>query len=131
MKIGLSFSRCVADIVQGVVDIEDVLVIVARTDFDPTIEEQWNSIWQGYEARGEWYGLDHDATQQVTLDLWNEGKLHQPRKFGAYPTRRPEFWLEAVLPSSELERNPAAKAAWTKFQNIAALTNVDIDESYQ
>lgn len=131
MKIGLSFSRCVADIVQGTVDIHDVLVVVARTDFDPNINEQWNSIWHGYESRGEWYGLDHDATKQVTLDLWNLGKLHQPRKFGAFPSRRPEFWLEAVLPSSELERNPAAKAAWNKFQNIAALTDVEIDDQYQ
>jgi hypothetical protein len=131
MKIGLSFSRCIADIVEGRVDADDVLVIVARTDFDPTIPEQWKSIWQGYHDRGEWYGLDHDTVFDTTLELWNDGKLHQPRKFGAWPSRRPEFWLEAVLPSSELERNPAAKAAWSKFQTIAGLTNVDIDESYQ
>jgi hypothetical protein len=35
--------------------------------------------------------------------------------------RRPEIWLEAVLPNSELENNPAAKAAWDKFQTIASL----------
>ena len=35
MKIGLSYSRCVRDIVDGVVDIDDVLIIIARTNFDP------------------------------------------------------------------------------------------------
>ena len=35
MKIGLSYSRCVLDIVEERVDINDVLVIIARTKFDP------------------------------------------------------------------------------------------------
>jgi len=65
------------------------------------------------------------------FELWESGKLHQPRKFGAHPSRRPEIWLEAVLPSSELEKNPAAKAAWAKFQTVASLTNVDLDDKYK
>ena len=44
MKIGLSYSRCVRDIVDRVVDIADVLVIIARTDFDPHDDAQWSSI---------------------------------------------------------------------------------------
>ena len=35
MKIGLSLSRCMRDILEERVDIKDVLVIVARTDVDP------------------------------------------------------------------------------------------------
>ena len=35
MKIGLSYSRCIRDIVDGTVDINDVLIVIARTDFDP------------------------------------------------------------------------------------------------
>jgi hypothetical protein len=57
--------------------------------------------------------------------------MHQPRKFGAHPTRRSEIWLEAVLPSSELERNPAAKDAWDRFQTVAGLANVSLDKEYQ
>ena len=52
MKIGLSYSRCVLDIVEGRVDIEDVLVVVARTNFDPTDDTQWTGIWQGYTLGG-------------------------------------------------------------------------------
>jgi hypothetical protein len=149
MKIGLSYSRCVRDIVDGVVDIEDVLVLITRTDFDPNVDVEWQSIWQGYgggtnniSMRGifssgsnpEWAGYGDEMEskfREVSIELWNQGKFHQPRKFGAHPRRRPEIWLETVLPSSELELNPAAKAAWDKFQTVAGLTNVELDKDYR
>lgn len=140
MKIGLSYSRCVLDIVEGRVDAEDVLVLITRTDFDPNDDTQWEGIWQGYTRGGlsnpEWAHWAHikDAENKfrnVSIMLWQDGKLHQPRKFGAYPSRRPEIWLEAVLPSSELENNQAAKKAWDNFQVIAGLSNVTIDKDYQ
>jgi hypothetical protein len=139
MKIGLSYSRCVRDIVDGVVDIADVLIIISRTDFDPHDNEQWQGIWQGYHQRGGWsqpeWGHyaeeDEDRFRSVSIELWETGKLHQPRKFGAHPARRPEIWLEAVLPSSELKKNPAAKIAWDKFQTVAGLTNVNLDKEYK
>ena len=139
MKIGLSYSRCVRDIVDGVVNIDDVLIIISRTDFDPHDNEQWQGIWQGYHQRGGWsqpeWGHyaeeDEDRFRSVSIELWESGKLHQPRKFGAHPSRRPEIWLEAVLPSSELKKNPAAKIAWDKFQTIAGLTNVNLDKEYK
>jgi hypothetical protein len=139
MKIGLSYSRCIRDIVDGVVDISDVLLIIARTDFDPHDDEQWSQIWQGYRMRQgwsnpEWYDYaeeDEDRFRSVSIELWESGKFHQPRKFGAHPSRRPEIWLEAVLPNSELENNPAAKAAWDKFQTVAGLTSVELDDQYR
>jgi hypothetical protein len=129
--------------VDGDVDIRDVLVIISRTDFDPRDDEQWAGIWQGYGggqtfgspfSSPEWMDYppeDEVKFRQVSIDLWNRGKLHQPRKFGTKPARRPEIWLEAVLPSSELQHNPAAKDAWDKFQTIAGLTNVKINKDYQ
>jgi len=143
LKIGLSYSRCVRDIVDGRVDIDDVLVIIARTDFDPNDDTQWSGIWDDYgggQRLGGIFGghewMDYSAEdehkfRQVSIDLWKQGKFHQPRKFGAYPARRPEIWLEAVLPSSELQRNPAAKDAWDKFQVVASLTNVKLNKEYQ
>lgn len=139
MKIGLSYSRCVRDIVDGVVDIDDVLIIIARTDFDPHDDDQWSGIWHGYHGASmfsnpEWASYpdeDEDRFRSVSIELWESGKLHQPRKFGAHPRRRPEIWLETVLPSEELELNPAAKAAWDKFQTIARLTNVNLDKEYK
>jgi hypothetical protein len=126
-----------------VVDINDVLIVIARTDFDPHNDEQWKGIWEGYGG-GQQFGspfsnpewIDYPAEdevkfRQVSIALWQQGKFHQPRKFGARPQRRSEFWLETCLPSSELERNPAAKIAWNKFQTIAGLTNVKLDKDYQ
>lgn len=135
MRVGLSFSRCVRDIVDGIVDIEDVLVVIARTDFDPNNDTQWASIWTGYHWNNPEWGNYPDEDEQkfrnVSIELWNEGKLHQPRKFGAHPSRRSEFWLETVLPSEELDRNSAVKKAWDNFQVIAGLTNTKLDKDYQ
>jgi hypothetical protein len=143
MKIGLSYSRCIRDIVDGVVDISDVLVVIARTNFDPHDDEQWKGIWEGYGggqtfggswSNPEWidYPAEDEAKfRQVSIDLWEQGKFHQPRQFGAHPTRRSEYWLETCLPDSELERNPAAKIAWDKFQVVAGLANITLDKEYQ
>ena len=146
MKIGLSYSRCVRDIVDGKVDIDDVLVLITRTDFDPHNDDQWSSIWLGYgggtestfsgsffsQSNPEWAGYtDEDQFRSVSIELWERGLLHQPRKFGAHPARRPEIWLEAVLPNSELEKNPSAKMAWDKFQTIAGLASVELDDKYR
>ncbi len=148
MKIGLSYSRCIRDIVEGKVDINDVLVIIARTDFDPHNDNQWRGIWQGYGGgsdanlmRGffggsnpEWAGFtddDEDLFRSVSIELWESGKLHQPRKFGAHPRRMSYYWLETILPSDELENNLAAKKAFEQFQIVAGLTNTKLDkESY-
>jgi hypothetical protein len=141
MKVGLSYSRCILDIVEGRVDINDVLVVIARTDFDPNDDKQWSGIWAGYCQGGmshaEWGDYDffnkedEDKFRAVSIMLWLDGKFHQPRKFGAHPARRHEYWLETVLPESELERNPAAKKAWDQFQVIAGLSNIGIDKTYQ
>ena len=141
MKIGLSYSRCVLDIVEGRVDMDDVLVLITRTNFDPRDDGQWQGIWEGYTLGGlsnpEWADYDlhnkehEDKFRSISCMLYEDGKMHQPRKFGAHPRRRPEIWLEAVLPNSELEANPTAKLAWEKFQTIASLSGVDLNDKYQ
>jgi hypothetical protein len=132
MKIGLSLSRCIRDIVEGRVDINDVLILITRTDFDPTVPEQWDSIWDGYTSMNpEWYGLDESAVKAVIMDLWETGRVHQPRKFGARPIRRREIWLESVLVDKDLEARPAVKEAWDQFQMLAGLTSTTMDKSYQ
>ncbi len=142
MKIGLSYSRCVRDIVEGRVDIGDVLVVITRTDFDPENDVQWQGIWQGY-CRGsmfnmnmEWSGYDYEDPEHeklfrdVSIELKNLGKLHQPRQFGAHPRRLPYIWLETILPSEELDKNPTLKGAWEKFQTLSGLTGTDLNEDH-
>jgi hypothetical protein len=122
MKIGLSLSRCVRDIVEGHVDVEDVLLLITRTDFDPTVDEQWDNIWAGYTTiNPEWYDLEHDDVKSVIMNLWEDGKIHQPRKFGARPRRLPYYWLETVVSDEDLEHSPVVKDAWDKFQIVSGL----------
>ena len=113
------------DIVDGTVDIRDVLVVISRTDFDPNNDEQWKGIWEGYRyVNPEWYNYpeeSEDVFRSVALNLYSAGKLHQPRQFGARPMRLPYYWLEASLPNSELESRPAVKKAWEQFQVTAGL----------
>lgn len=130
MKIGLSYSRCVRDIVDGIVDMDDVLVIVARTDFDPQDNEQWAGIWEGYHgshglSNPEWANYpneDEDRFRSVSIELWKSGKLHQPRKFNAHPRRLPYYWLETFAPEEEVAKNPSALLAWEKYKLIAGLS---------
>jgi len=138
VKVGLSYSRCVRDIVDGVVDIDDVLIVIARTNFNPLVDEEWSDIWHGYHSRSGWSNPewgnytdeDEDRFRSVSIELWESGRLHQPRKFGARAVRRSEIWLETVLVDEDLENRPAVKAAWDQFQMLAGLTNTTMDKDY-
>jgi hypothetical protein len=141
MKIGLSYSRCVLDIVEGRVDIKDVLVIIARTKFDPNDDEQWAGIWDGYTLGGlsnpEWSHYAYDSKEDeakfrdVSIKLWEQGKFHQPRQFGAHPRRLSYFWLEVGLQSEDIDSNPAVKKAWEQFQILAGLSiNKTVEDDF-
>ena len=130
MKVGLSLSRCVADIYEGNVDILDVLVVVARTDFDPENDQHWDAICQGYHhgcawSHPEWYRFGDDAEQDIRdicISLKTSGKLHQPRQFGTHPPRLDYIWLDTFAPREEIANNPATLKAWENYKMLAGLT---------
>jgi len=79
----------------------------------------------------EWIGYkdeDEDRFRRVSIELWETGRLHQPRKFGTHPRRLPYVWLETVLSDDQIDSNPAAKLAWEHFQTVAGLTGVRLDQ---
>ena len=127
MKIGLSLSRCMRDILEEEVDIADVLVIIARTDIDPHDAEHWAQIWNGYLYGGlshaEWAGLEdrEEAMRDILISLFDSGKLHQPRQFGAHPARLRQYWLDCIVPKNEM--TPAEQKAWDNYQMIAGLSS--------
>jgi hypothetical protein len=134
MKVGTSLSRCVRDIYEDVVDIDDVLVIVARTDFDPENDTHWTSIWRGYAggngkgslySQPEWASIpveDEQAVRDICVKLKRMGKLHQPRQFGAHPPRLTHYWYDVILSESVVDSNPAVQAAWKNYKTIAGLS---------
>jgi hypothetical protein len=126
MKIGLSLSRCMRDIFNGTVDEQDVLVIVARTDFDPHNDNHWTQIWDGYTLGGlsnpEWEDFVDEETdfRSMAIRLYDGGKIHQPRQFKAHPPRMPYYWLDCVVPENEM--TPAQQKAWDNYQLITGLS---------
>jgi hypothetical protein len=132
MKIGTSLSRCVRDIFEGKIDIDDVLVVIARTDFDPENDKHWTGIWKGYAGDGsgsvwshpEWYGFsEHEQKfRDICINLKKRGKLHQPRQYGAFPPRLNEYWYDVILTADVVDNNPAAKKAWENYKLIAGLS---------
>jgi hypothetical protein len=130
MKVGFSYSRCVRDIVDGTVDINDVLVIVARTDFDPRDDTQWSGIWAGYGggqnpgglwSQPEWAGHTNESRfREISIALWESGKLHQPRRFGAKPTRSNHAWVDTG-PIGVEHQPRAVQDAWNQYQVLASL----------
>jgi hypothetical protein len=78
----------------------------------------------------EWAGLEEEDVKKVVMDLWEDGKIHQPRMFGASPRRMGYYWVETVLPMSELDEKPMVKDAWEKFQVLAGLASVEVRERH-
>jgi hypothetical protein len=134
MKVGTSLSRCVRDIYERTVDINDVLVIIARTDFDPENDKHWDSIWRGYAggnndgslySEPEWSSIpaeDEEQVRNICIRLKNWGKLHQPRQYGAHPARMHHYWYDVVLSDEVVQNTPAAKKAWDNYKMIAGLS---------
>ena len=126
MKVGLSLSRCVRDIVEARVLYEEVLCIIARTDFDPHDDDHWRNIWKGYNYGGlsnpEWRGNTEgeEVYRNVVKQLYDGGKIHQPRRFGSHPQRMSYYWLDCNVPPNE--RSPAAQKAWEQYQIISGLS---------
>jgi hypothetical protein len=73
----------------------------------------------------EWFNYppqDEDRFRSVSIELWETGRLHQPRKFGAYPKRVPYYWLEAVPTVEDIDKNPTLKKSWEQFQVVSGLS---------
>lgn len=134
MKVGTSLSRCVRDIYEDTVHIDEVLVIIARTNFDPEDDAQWSSIWRGYAggngagspySQPEWADIpaeDEAKVRAICINLKKRGKLHQPRQFGSHPPRMNHYWYDVILTDNVVQSNPAAKKAWDNYKMIAGLS---------
>jgi hypothetical protein len=119
MKVGISFSECIRDIVIGKVLFDDVMVICARTNFSVDQLANWISVWDWYKT-GTWAGLDEQQTKNVAISLWKTGKIHQPRMFKndvTWGLGRP-IWRDLVVPPGEMEFNTELKTAWDNYQTV-------------
>ena len=129
MKVGLSLSQCVADIMNDVVSEAEVLVIITRTDFDPYNDAHWTNVLHGYIGNPgfnssiwqDFIDQEYDLRELVQR-LYDHGKIHQPRQFGSHPRASKFPWYEVFIPETELQDKPAVKKAWNKYKLIAGLS---------
>lgn len=116
MKIGFSLGKCVRDIVNGSVDINDVLVIVTRTRFEKP-ELLHGGLYSYSYERDYWMGLDYERCIEVCKELFETGKLHQPRLFNAVfngPVSNDFVWMD--LAPTRSEGSEQVMKAWGAYQ---------------
>ena len=133
MKIGFSFGRCIRDIVKGEVDINDVLVIVARTRM-PELEHVVTVI-SDYMYRDDYLlGLDEDECQRVGAELFESGRVHQARLesgniWGIAAAHGDAVWAD-VVPTTHM--NEQVKDAWNQYRFLLNMTsNIPEKEIYK
>jgi hypothetical protein len=86
---GLSLSRCIKDIIDGVVKEEQVQVIIARTMARNS--DEWHSIVCQYQ--NSCWQKDPITAAEICFRLLNNGKITQPRLEGkAYETIKNGHW---------------------------------------
>lgn len=80
--IGLSLSFCVKDIIEGRVDLESVDKIITGTFF--TDRDSFNDGMKYGYCRTYWR-KHPDRAHEIAMQLWDAGKLDQPRARGETP----------------------------------------------
>jgi hypothetical protein len=125
MKIGFSLGRCIRDIVNGDVDIEDVAFLITATSVQDE-QRLENVIYQYMHEPTYLAGLDYEKCKEVALHLWLNNKILQPRRQGMHRHKQPEdsIWVD-IFPTS-LSNNESVKTAWEKYRfMIHMVENVD------
>lgn len=125
MKIGFSLGRCIRDIVNGDVDINDVAFLITATSVQDELRLEYVISQYMYEPT-YLSGLDYEKCKEVALALWNSNKILQPRRQGMHRHKQPEdsIWVD-IFPTS-LSDNESVKTAWEKYRfMIHMVENVD------
>jgi hypothetical protein len=127
MKIGFSLGRCVRDIVNDEVALDDVAFVIAATNIHS--EEQLAQVVEQYMYRDEYlYMLDEAKCQEVALTLWTSNRILQPRRQGMHRHKQPENAVWVDMFPTELSGNESVKKAWDAYRFMLHMVeNVDTD----
>lgn len=127
MKIGFSLGRCIRDIANGDVDIDDVAFIIAATRIED--EDGLKMVVEEYMYRGDYLsGQDEGKCQQIAANLWSSSKILQPRREGMYRHMQPESSIWVDMFPTVLSENESVKKAWDAYRfMIHMIENVDME----
>lgn len=121
MKIGFSFGRCVRDLVEGKVRLDDVLMVVGRTRLET--EEQVKACIHHYMYEPSYLmGLDQEQCVKMGLDLYRSGKLIQPRTNGVHVLQVPAdyIWMDLYPTQADVD-NEGIRQAWEHYRMMITL----------
>ena len=125
MKIGFSFGRCIRDIVNGDVSINDVAFVITATNMHD--REQMSNVVKVYMSEPHYLlGLDYEKCVTVALELWDSNRLLQPRRQGIHRHAQPENSVWVDMFPTELSQNESVKKAWEAYRFMLHMVeNVD------
>lgn len=121
MKIGFSFGRCIRDIVNGEVSIDDVAFLITATRIRD--EEHIAQVIGAYMIEPNYLlGLEYEKCMEVAKTLWNTNRVLQPRAQGMHRHMQPEssVWVD-MFPTS-LSENESVKKAWDSYRFMLHMT---------
>lgn len=125
MKIGFSLGRCIRDIVNGDISVDDVAFIITATSIHE--REQLNNVIAIYCGEpGYLLGLKFEECLAVAQNLWDTNRLLQPRKQGLHRHMQPESSVWVDIFPTELSGNESVKKAWDAYRFMLHMVeNVD------
>jgi hypothetical protein len=122
MKIGFSFGRCVRDIVDGVVNIDDVLLVVGRTRMPDRDSCKW--VIDSYLTSHYLRGRNPEKCLEVGLALYDTCRVIEPRSVaGGHAMQVPSdcVWMD-LFPTVTEVPNDSVRAAWEQYRMLIGLT---------
>ncbi len=125
MKIGFSLGRCIRDIVNGDVGVDDVAFLITATNVKDK-EHLENVIYTYIHEPGYLLGEDYKQCLEVAHILWDTNRILQPRAQGMHRHMQPEnsIWVD-IFPTA-LSDNDAVKNSWEKYRfMLHMIENVD------
>ena len=125
MKIGFSLGRCIRDIVNEKISIDDVAFIIASTHI--TTRDRLADVILTYTAEPTYlHGCDYDQCMVIAEALWDTNRLLQPRRQGLHRHAQPENAVWVDMFPTMLSENQSVKTAWDAYRFMLHMTeNVD------
>lgn len=125
MKIGFSFGRCIRDIVNGEVAMDDVAFIIGATAIRD--EAQMLRVVDDYLYREDYlYMLDEAKCKAVATELYATGRLLQPRLQGIHRHKQPEGAVWVDMFPTKPSASESVRKAWDGYRFMLHMVeNVD------
>jgi len=127
MKIGFSLGRCIRDIVNGEVGVDDVAFLITATNIKS--ESHLDNVIIAYTMEpGYLLGLNLDQCKEVAHILWDTNRILQPRAQGMHRHAQPEnsIWVD-MFPTTA-SNHESVKKAWDAYRFMLHMTeNVDTE----